>query len=628
MRLPSTAPLQTRLWPLCSIALALLPKPSGDAPEAVWLQAQQAAVPVDALQQWRAVPPPEDLGLHTLQQQLALHPAESLAVALAVSVELDPMLARVLAWLQSPVGGARPTLGLLYQLPLPGALLALLQGNAHRFGILQWEEDPTRPLSERSFWVPEPLVLALRGLETDWPGTRPLKVDLLVPPSVVEGANAHAAALRHTHTGLIVRSGHPEEALLGAALVARELGLRAFKIDGEAPRGIGPWLSLRKALPVVHAAPAPGETCVVNRVPGFDGPFLVVCGLDGTVTTEGEGALPTWRVPLLNPVERDTLWTQLLPDGPRPSSLGRQGMLQIRELARATEHQARLAGRLQPNQADLHFARRQGPGSQLGALAQRLDDEVSDAALVAPKELRDSLEALVVRCRSRELIAAVLGPSVSARYKPGVRALFAGPSGTGKTLAAGWLATQLGLPLYRVDLAAVSSKYIGETEKNLAQLFARAEHAEVVLLFDEADSLFARRTDVNDSNDRFANQQTNYLLQRIEAFDGIAILTSNSRGRLDTAFARRLDVVIDFSLPQAEARRALWLAHLGPNHLLSDAQLNRIAGCCDLAGGHILSASLAAASGQGGPAAPVFSTLQAAIQSEYRKAGRQPPPGL
>src|SRR5207342_3438730 len=165
--------------------------------------------------------------------------------------------------------------------------------------------------------------------------------------------------------------------------------------------------------------------------------------------------------------------------------------------------------------------------------AQPIADPVGDDALVAPAALRKELEALAARCRTRDTLTDALGPAARARYHPGVRALFVGPSGTGKTLAAGWLATRLALPLYRVDLAAVTSKYIGETEKNLAELIARAEHAEIALLFDEADSLFGKRTDIKDSNDRFANAQTNYLLQRIEIFDGIAILTSNSRARFD-----------------------------------------------------------------------------------------------
>jgi SpoVK/Ycf46/Vps4 family AAA+-type ATPase len=189
-----------------------------------------------------------------------------------------------------------------------------------------------------------------------------------------------------------------------------------------------------------------------------------------------------------------------------------------------------------------------------------------------------------------------------------------------------WLATRLGLPLYRVDLAAISSKYIGETEKNLAQLFARAEHAEVLLLFDEADSLFGKRTEVKEANDRFANQQTNYLLQRIETFDGIALLTSNSRARFDAAFTRRLDAIIEFPSPGPQARRELWLAHLGRHHTLDVAQLNRIAALCDLAGGHIRSATLAAAGSADGPIADAG--LRAAIAAEYRKLGRQVPAGL
>ncbi|MBS0553118.1 MAG: ATP-binding protein, partial [Proteobacteria bacterium] len=241
----------------------------------------------------------------------------------------------------------------------------------------------------------------------------------------------------------------------------------------------------------------------------------------------------------------------------------------------------------------------------------------------------EALATLLARCRVRDGLADGLGIAARARYKPGVRALLVGPSGTGKTLAAGWLATQLGLPLYRVDLASVTSKYIGETEKNLAELFARAEHAEVVLLFDEADSLFGKRTDVKDANDRFANQQTNYLLQRIESYEGITLLTSNSRARFDSAFTRRLDAIIEFPTPGPEERRALWLAHLGGGHRLDAAVLNRLAGTCDLAGGHIRNAVFAAAAlarvrGEAVSEADLIS----AVAAEYRKLGKPAPAGL
>jgi SpoVK/Ycf46/Vps4 family AAA+-type ATPase len=234
-----------------------------------------------------------------------------------------------------------------------------------------------------------------------------------------------------------------------------------------------------------------------------------------------------------------------------------------------------------------------------------------------------------MRCRSRDGLADGLGPSTSTRYRPGVRALFVGPSGTGKTLAAGWLATRLGLPLYRVDLAAVTSKYIGETEKNLAQLLARAEHAEVLLLFDEADSLFAKRTEVREANDRFANAQTNYLLQRLETFDGITILTSNSRARFDSAFARRLDVIVEFPPPGPEEQRALWQSHLGGQHALSQRDLNRLAAAADLCGGNIRNLVLAAAVAARAAGRPIqYSDIAEALAGEFRKLNRQAPPEL
>jgi SpoVK/Ycf46/Vps4 family AAA+-type ATPase len=248
---------------------------------------------------------------------------------------------------------------------------------------------------------------------------------------------------------------------------------------------------------------------------------------------------------------------------------------------------------------------------------------------VLPTALRAELDALAARCVARDGLTAQLGPAARARHKPGVRALLYGPSGTGKTLAVGWLATRLGLPLYRVDLASVTSKYIGETEKNLSQLFARAEHAEVILMFDEADALFGKRTEVKDANDRYANAQTNYLLQRIESFEGITVLTSNSRARFDSAFTRRLDAIIEFPLPAPEERRALWLAHLGEAHTLSVADINRLAAACDLAGGHIRNAVLAAVVGARAAGRPIaYADVVAGVAAECRKLGKQAPHGL
>jgi SpoVK/Ycf46/Vps4 family AAA+-type ATPase len=265
----------------------------------------------------------------------------------------------------------------------------------------------------------------------------------------------------------------------------------------------------------------------------------------------------------------------------------------------------------------------------LDALAQPLPEAVGDAALVVADGVRDELARVLQRCAMRAGLHAALGVAARTRASEGVRMLFTGASGTGKSLAAMWLATRLGLPIFRVDLSAMLSKWIGETEKNLAELLARAEHADVVLLFDEADTLFGKRTEVSSANDRFANAQTNYLLQRIESHAGIVVLTSNSRSRFDPAFVRRLDFIVDFPAPDAQARRALWAAHLGDATEIDDAQLNRLAAWVDLSGGGIRNAVLAAQAAALARAQPIgIDDIAAGVRSELRKLGRAAPPQL
>jgi SpoVK/Ycf46/Vps4 family AAA+-type ATPase len=228
---------------------------------------------------------------------------------------------------------------------------------------------------------------------------------------------------------------------------------------------------------------------------------------------------------------------------------------------------------------------------------------------------------LEARCRHRESLGRLAGGPAAA-VNPGVRALFKGPSGTGKTLAATLLANALGMDLYRIDLAAVVNKYIGETEKNLEQAFSRAEELDVMLLLDEGDALLTRRTDVNTANDRYANLETNYLLQRIESFSGVLVVTTNAGERIDPAFARRMDVVVEFALPHAAERWAIWRLHLLPGHGVDPALLGEIAERCNLSGGQIRNAVLHAALlalDRGG--AVGGEDLVAAVRREYRKAG-------
>ncbi|HEY6037671.1 MAG TPA: ATP-binding protein, partial [Kofleriaceae bacterium] len=178
----------------------------------------------------------------------------------------------------------------------------------------------------------------------------------------------------------------------------------------------------------------------------------------------------------------------------------------------------------------------------------------------------------------------------------GLTALFQGQPGTGKTLVAGVVARELGLDLYQVDLSKVMSKWIGETERNLSTIFDAAEDGQVVLLFDEADSLFSKRTEVRSSNDRYANLEVNYLLQRLDSFEGIAMLTTNSGGSIDPAFKRRLSFRLSFPFPDEDTREQLWRAHLPPELPTAGAfTLDALARKYQLSGGYIRNACLRAA---------------------------------
>ena len=218
------------------------------------------------------------------------------------------------------------------------------------------------------------------------------------------------------------------------------------------------------------------------------------------------------------------------------------------------------------------------------------------------------------------------GSRIGAR---GVRLLFAGPPGTGKTLAAEAMAAALGVDLMVVDLSRVVSKWLGETEKNLASVFDAAEQAQAVLFFDEADALFGRRTEVSDAHDRYANLETAYLLQRLERFDGLAILATNLRQNLDPAFLRRLEFAVDFEEPDSACRHLLWQRHLPPRAPLQpDVDLRELAALYPVVGGFIRNAAVAAAFLAADDGEPIGRNhLVRAVKREYEKAGR-PFPGL
>ena len=204
----------------------------------------------------------------------------------------------------------------------------------------------------------------------------------------------------------------------------------------------------------------------------------------------------------------------------------------------------------------------------------------------------------------------------------GVSALFAGDSGTGKTMSAEIVAKALGLDLYVIDLSTVIDKYIGETEKNLERIFVEADRVNAVLLFDEADAIFGKRSEVQDAHDRYANVETAYLLQRIERFNGLAILTTNLRSNVDEAFTRRLDTIIDFPSPERADRRRLWEVHLRRGMPVEGLDLDFLAGAFKLSGGNISNIVLSAAFLAAEDEAEVgMQHLIRATEREYRKLG-------
>jgi hypothetical protein len=615
------------------------------APEALYLADQAKGLPTAAAEMAALVraalqkPSAEDAPLARLATAWRLSLAETLSLALAAVVERDLEAGRAMAYVQTPVGGSRPTLGLLAasfgHLDGPKEMNSLQLANRSAFlsGALTLLNDGA-PLPERPVALALPLGLALADEEASWSGG---VIDLPsghipLPDSVAARCRQEAAAFAVGEAPvLVLRSASLEETRAVAAEIAGGLQRRTFLAENATLPGLAAWLLLRDLVPVFVLDPSPMETKSVPVIPLYHGPFFVAAGLEGVVEAPGR-AVTNWTLPLPEREERETLWKKALRNGEAAEELARSHRIstaRIAQLGKLATHRAQAEGQSAPTAATVRAISRSGEGSGLDSLAQLVSESIPDEAFVANPELRAQLEGLLDRCRRREGLTKPLGASATARYTPGVRALFVGPSGTGKTLAACWLATRLGLPLYKVDLANINSKYIGETEKNLARLLARAERTEAVLLFDEADSLFGQRTEVRESNDRFANAQTNYLLQRMETFDSIAILTSNSRGRFDSAFARRIDPIIEFPAPAPADRRALWLAHLGEGHSLSMQELNLLAGQCDFAGGQIYNVVLTAeVAAQGNGKVIDLPKLLAALQAEYRKAGRMLPPGL
>ena len=381
--------------PLHVIALAACTA-DGDAPgaEAAWLRAQRDALAADAgttldpvreLTRWRQAPPAQDARLAALAEAWRLSTAEMLAVALASAAETDPMVGRVLAWLQAPVGGARPTIGLIAmvaeRLGDTSAFAALAGGMARASGLIQFDAS-SRALPETTVAVPLPVVFALADAASRLApsGVRVGMVDApALPPGFRTAAAARARALA-PGGALVVRSGHPQEARALAMAIASAQGARAAFLEGDPPAGFAPWLMLTGSLPVLCAEIAPGERRRLPELTGWHGAWLIAAGPDGSFERDGE-TLPSWRVPVPCADERVALWHAATDEAELARTLGaahRHPAGRIAELARAGRFQARLGGSGRLTAADVALAARSGASGDLGTLAELLPEPISD----------------------------------------------------------------------------------------------------------------------------------------------------------------------------------------------------------------------------------------------------------
>ena len=273
---------------------------------------------------------------------------------------------------------------------------------------------------------------------------------------------------------------------------------------------------------------------------------------------------------------------------------------------------------------ELDDAVRQHLENRLGTTANRVTRLASWADIVLPEDVTDSLLELTARVRHRKIVYEQWGFDRSMTTSRGITALFQGSPGTGKTMVAGVIARDLGLELYRVDVSRITSKWIGETEKNLGSLFDAAEDGQVMLLFDEADSLFAKRTEVKTSVDRYANMEVNYLLQRLDSFEGIAILTTNFGSAIDPAFKRRLTYRVTFPFPDEEMREQLWRSLIPPEvPVAGKIDFAGLSQRFRLSGGYIRNAALRAAflAAEEGSSL-THAHLERAIRMEFREIGK------
>jgi hypothetical protein len=577
-----------------------------------------------------------------LLEIFALSPFESAVLLLCAGVELDGRFAEACAKAQGDARKGYATFGLALA-ALPDAHWSALSRDRP---LRHWrlvEVLPGDTLASAPLRIDERILHLLAGVESS-----DERLDGLIasmppaswqsPPSWIADTAAFAArALAAPGSRVLLTGRSAGDRALAAAETLRGNGLRPYVLQAadipvaafERAALARQWsreARLREAGLCVQLADVAETRLLLGLLSQIDVPVLVEA--DENIVPAGFAAV---RVALPSPsaAERRAVWADSI--GPLAAringaldAVADQFNLDTKEI-----HSVAASLALQgANTDDDDLGRtawrigRAHARRSLEQLARRIEPKADWDSLVLPEAQTRTLRQIAMHARNRITVLERWG--FAARYSRGLglTALFAGASGTGKTMAAEVLAQTLDLDLFQIDLAGLVSKYIGETEKNLRRVFDAAEDSGAILLFDEADALFGKRSEVKDSHDRYANLEVSYLLQRMEAYRGLAILTTNMRHAIDAAFLRRLRFVIEFPFPDVAERTRIWQRVLPPDTPRADLDVARLAQL-GVAGGVIRNIAMHAAFLAADAAEPVrMSHLLAAAGTEYAKLER------
>ena len=574
-------------------------------------------------------------------ERLGLETLDRLVLALCAAPELDPRFGRLYAYLHDDVTRklASPRLAaeLLADESLPASeVLARFAPGAplsRRGAIRLLAGEPGMTLADRQVKVADRLAAFLLGavdLADAAAGVAPRHVlpdELTGRPAATERLRVLLGA--DTRLPLVAR-GPDAAALLAAAACAPVVLLGARELDR--PDALADALlaaALEGGLVCIDGLEdlSPAERGrLLRAIDESPERIVLIAATRRDAAALSERTALAVEVPFPAFAERRCAWRQLTgASDPRDvAAKFRLSIEQIRAAAEVSVIAARSRGEHAPAPADLDMGARHASSSRLGELATRLEPAYAWSDLVLADHQLEVLSSISSYLRHRDRVLTEWGYETTVSRAQGLKILFAGESGTGKTMAAQVLGAELGLEMFRVDLAGTVSKYIGETEKNLERIFTAADGSNAILFFDEADALFGKRSEVSDAHDRYANIEVAYLLQRMEAYPGAVILATNFRRNLDDAFVRRLDFVIDFPFPEPGDRRRIWQRVLPAGApVADDVDLDFLADRFKLSGGAIRNCSLAAAFSAADEDTEIeMRHLVRAVAQEYAKQGR------